>query len=162
MEGDPDYSKLWKQFLNEFTFIQANTYHAFSETLLNLLFKYTTCIPASTINFPDVSLYDHLKTTAALAVCLYDVRQSEENPEDPFLLIGADLSGIQSYIYQVVSKYASKNLKGRSFYLRILSDSVVRFLLKELGLFQANVVYNSGGGFYIIAPNTKVISKNTS
>lgn len=153
-EGDPDYSKLWEQFLNEFKFIQANTYHAFSETLLNLLFKYTTCIPASTINFSDVSLYDHLKTTAALAVCLYDVRQSEEKPENPFLLIGADLSGIQSYIYQVVSKYAGKNLKGRSFYLRILSDSIVRFLLKELGLFQANVVYNSGGGFYMIAPDT--------
>ena len=83
-EGDPDYSKLWEQFLNEFKFIQANTYHAFSETLLNLLFKYTTCIPASTINFSDVSLYDHLKTTAALAVCLYDVRQSEEKPENPF------------------------------------------------------------------------------
>ena len=155
LRDDPNYSKLWEQFLNEFKFIQANTYHAFSETLLNLLFKYTTCIPASTINFPDVSLYDHLKTTAALAVCLYDVLQSEENPENPFLLIGADLSGIQSYIYQVVSKYAGKNLKGRSFYLRILSDSIVRFLLKELGLFQANVIYNSGGGFYIIAPNTK-------
>lgn len=52
------------------------------------------------------------------------------------MLIGADLSGIQSYIYQVVSKYAGKNLKGRSFYLRILSDSIVRFLLKELGCFR--------------------------
>lgn len=82
------------------------------------------------------------------------MRQSGETPENPFLLIGADLSGIQTYIYQIVSKYAAKNLKGRSFYLRLLTDTVVTFLLGRLELFRANVIYNSGGGFYIIAPNT--------
>ena len=70
----PDYASLWEKFKGEFKFIQANTYRAFSETFLKLLFKYASCVPASTIHFPDVSLYDHLKTTAALAVCLYDFR----------------------------------------------------------------------------------------
>jgi len=151
----PDYSSLWADFKKEFNLIQANTYHAFAETLLSLLFKYTATIPASTINYPDVSLYDHLKTTAGIAICLYDYQQ-EKQPlsENPFLLIGGDLSGIQNYIYQVISKYAAKNLKGRSFYLRILSDAIVRYLLRELHLFQANVIYNSGGSFYILAPNT--------
>lgn len=153
----PDYTSLWQNFENEFKFIQANTYRAFSETLLNLLFKYTSCIPSSTINFADVSLYDHLKTTAALAVCLYDFQQENCTSKNPFLLVGADFSGIQSYIYQVVSKYAGKNLKGRSFYLRLLSDTIVRYLLKELDLYQANVIYNSGGGFYLLAPNTSLI-----
>lgn len=156
-EEVPDYAGLWEKFKGEFKFIQANTYHAFSETFLNLLLKYTSCIPASTINFPDVSLYDHLKTTAALAVCLYDFEQEGEKENDPFLLIGADFSGIQTYIYQIVSKYAGKNLKGRSFYLRMLSDAVVRYLLEKLQLYQANVVYNSGGGFYILAPNTSFV-----
>lgn len=150
----PNYSKLWSDFKLEFEYIQANTYRAFAETLLNLLYKYTSTIPSSTINFPDVSLYDHLKTTAALAVCLYDFQQNKNEEKNPFLLIGADFSGIQSYIYQIVSKHAGKNLKGRSYYLRLLSDSVVRYLLKELHLFQANVIYNSGGGFYLLAPNT--------
>lgn len=153
----PDYGALWNEFIQEFKYIQANTYRAFSETLLNLLYKYTSTIPSSTINFPDVSLYDHLKTTAALAVCLYDFQQNQNGEKNPFLLIGADFSGIQSYIYQIVSKHAGKNLKGRSFYLRILSDSVVRYLLKELQLFQANVIYNSGGGFYLLAPNTRFV-----
>ncbi len=152
---DTDYKTLWNQFIAEFKFIQSNTYHAFSETFLSLLYKYTTCISASTVNFPDISLYDHLKTTAALSLCLYDVMKAKEPEDNPFLLIGADFSGIQPYIYQIVSKYAGKNLKGRSFYLRILSDTIVRYLLKELHLFQANVIYNSGGGFYILAPNTK-------
>ena len=155
--SDPDYKSLWEKFIGEFKFIQADTYRAFSETLLNLLQKYTSCIPSSTINFPDVSLYDHLKTTAALAVSLYDYQQAEEKGKNPFLLIGGDFSGIQSYIYQIVSKYAGKNLKGRSFYLRLLSDTIVRYILKELNLFQSNIVYNSGGSFYILAPNTKFV-----
>ena len=155
----PDYSTLWNQFIAEFKFIQANTYRAFSETLLNLLLKYTSCIPSSTINFADVSLFDHLKTSAALAVCLYDYQHSEKAGDEPFLLIGADFSGIQSYLYQIVSKYAAKNLKGRSFYLRLLSDAVVRYLIKELNLLQANIIYNSGGGFYLLAPNTTFIKK---
>ncbi len=161
-DKEPDYLKLWESFKGEFNFIQANTYHAFSETLLNLLLKYTSCIPASTIDFPDVSLYDHLKTTAAIAVCLYDWRQEKKKSENPFLLIGADFSGIQPYIYQIVSKYAAKNLKGRSFYLKLLSDTIVRFLLKELGLYRANIVYNSGGGFYLLAPNTEKVRASLS
>lgn len=159
-DSAPDYKGLWHQFEHDFKFIQANTYHAFSETLLNLLYKYTTYIPSSTIHFPDVSLYDHLKTTAALAVCLYENKQHKGNTEEPFLLIGADFSGIQPYIYQIISKYAGKNLKGRSFYLRLLSDTIVRFLLKRLELFQANIIYNSGGCFYIIAPNTDKTRQN--
>jgi len=156
-DTEPNYKSLWESFVGEFKFIQSNTYRAFSETLLNLLSKYTCTIPASTMDFPDVSLYDHLKTTAAIAVCLYDFNQSDKKSENPFLLIGADLSGIQSYIYQVVSKHAGKNLKGRSFYIRLLSDTIVRYLLRRLKLFQANVVYNSGGSFYILAPNTEFV-----
>ncbi|OPZ03376.1 MAG: HD domain protein [Bacteroidetes bacterium ADurb.BinA395] len=156
---NPDYEKLWENFLIEFKFIQANTYRAFSETLLNLLFKYTSCISSSTIVFPDVSLYDHSKTTAALAVCLYDYQHGTAASKDPFLLIGGDMSGIQMYIYQIVSKYAGKNLKGRSFYIQILSDAVVRFLLKKLHLFRANIIYDSGGSFYLIAPNTTFVNQ---
>lgn len=158
-EEEADYLSLWNDFVGEFKFIQANTYKAFAETFLSLLQKYTSCVPASTINFPDVSLYDHLKTTAALSVCLYDYEKGEKAGDEPFLLVGADFSGIQPYIYQIVSKYAGKNLKGRSFYLRLLSDTVVRYLLKQLNLFQANIIYNSGGGFYLLTPNTKYVKE---
>ena len=155
----PDYKRLWSDFEQEFVQLEADTAYGFAETLLGLLQKYTSHIPASTIDFPDVSLYDHLKTTAAIAVCLYAHKESGEGGNAPFLLIGADFSGIQSYIYQIISTHASKNLKGRSFYLRLLSDVIVRYLLRELGLYSANVIYNSGGGFYILAPNTAEIKK---
>jgi len=154
-ETPPDYKKLWNGFVSEFKCIQAASFGAFTDTLLNLLWKYTCTIPSSTVNLPDVSLYDHLKTTAAFAVTLYDWSiANENNTINPFLLVGADISGIQSFIYDIISKGAAKNLKGRSFYIQLLIESVLQKLLKTLNLSQANIVYSSGGGFYVLAPNT--------
>lgn len=34
---------------------------------------------------------------------------------------------------------------------------MIKFILSKLGLYAANVVYASGGGFYILAPNTQTI-----
>lgn len=154
-ESAPDYKKLWDGFISEFKCIQAASFNAFCDTLLNLLWKYTCTIPSSTVNLPDVSLYDHLKTTAAFAVTLYDWSLVEHDQDkSPFLLIGADLSGIQSFIYDIISKGAAKNLKGRSFYIQLVIESVLQKLLKTLNLPQAGIVYSSGGGFYVLAPNT--------
>lgn len=158
-QNPPDYKKLWDGFISEFKCIQATSFNAFCETLLNLLWKYSSTIPSSTVHLPDVSLYDHLKTTAAFAVSLYDWGLVEDNqPENPFLLIGADLSGIQSFIYDIISKGAAKNLKGRSFYLQLLIDSVLQKFLKTLDLPKSNIVYSSGGGFYALAPNTPQVA----
>jgi CRISPR-associated protein Csm1 len=159
-EGSPDYAALWDTFVQEFRLLQPKGTKAFADSLLFLLEKYTSRIPSSTMHLPDVSLYHHLKSTAALACCLYDYEEEtglnvrENQEKDAFLLIGADLSGIQSYIYDIVSSYASKNLKGRSFWLQLLLDAVLERMLQALGLFRAHVVYASGGGFFLLAPNT--------
>src|SRR5690625_6051188 len=91
------------------------------KTLLSLLRKYTWCIPSATNTMPDISLYDHLKTTAAIAVCLHDSEQIEEYGKLPetfdglkeeeknrFALLVGDFSGIQKFIYQLTSKGAAK------------------------------------------------------
>lgn len=158
-DGLPDYQKLWSSFTGELKFIQSGTFRTFSETLLALLRKYTSNIPSSTQHLPDVSLYDHAKTTAAFASCLSSYiaeNQMTELPvtnEKPFLLIGGDLSGIQKFIYGIIARGAAKNLKGRSFYLQLLVDNIVQALLNELDLFDSSIVYSSGGGFYLLAPN---------
>ena len=72
-------------------------------------------------------------------------------------MIGGNIAGIQKFIYDIVSKNAAKNLKGRSFYLQLIVDSVLQLILEELNLFKANVIYASGGGFYILAPHTEVV-----
>ncbi len=148
-----DYAALWSSFNDELSLLNTTSKTVYAETLLNLLYKYAVNIPASETDL-DVSVYDYLRTAAAVSVCL---NEDDIDSDNPFLLIGADVSGIQKFIYQIISKYAAKNLKGRSFYLRLLTDAIVRYLLRELGLLRANIVYNSGGGFYIIAPNTENI-----
>jgi CRISPR-associated protein Csm1 len=133
---------------------------------MSLLHKYAVTVPSSTTDLPDVSLYDHLKVVSAMAVCLYDYLEDKkrlttplqiENKEEPFLLIGADISGIQSFIYDIISSKAAKNLKGRSFYLQLLTDSIVEKVVKDLNLFSANVIYASGGKFFVLAPNIEKV-----
>lgn len=156
----PQYGKLWDEFVGELESLKTRTPGTLFDTLLYLLEKYTTRIPSSTQHLPDVSLYDHLKTTAAFAISLSDYLQDsgrDELPdaeEQPFLLVGGDISGIQQFIYGIIPRRAAKNLKGRSFYLQLLSDTIVRHILRELELYDGNIVYASGGTFYLIAPNT--------
>lgn len=139
------------------------------ETILNLLYTYCSTCPIGVEHLPDVSLYDHVKSVAGISQCLYIYQQETTIPlslEDThkgstevFLMIGADLSGIQKFIYDIVSKNAAKNLKGRSFYLDLLVDSVIQRIVKDLGLSFANIIYASGGGFYLLAPNLPSILK---
>lgn len=162
------YKQTWNEFVNEIKTLK-NKYltiysKSFGDTLLYLLQKYCSYIPSSTHDFPDVSLYDHCKTTAAFAVCLYDYLKEKnkevlglEENECPFILLGADISGIQKYIFNVISKNAAKNLKGRSFYLHLITTTIAKKILDITNLFECNLVYNSGGGFYMILPNTKKV-----
>ncbi|MDI9358637.1 MAG: type III-A CRISPR-associated protein Cas10/Csm1 [Phycisphaerales bacterium] len=117
-----------------------------AESVLALMQYYYTYTACGYQGLEDISLYQLAKTTAGLAVALADAQ------DDKLLFIGGDLSGIQDYIYSITSKSASKNLKGRSFYLHILVSTVIETILEKLSIPRASVIYQSGGGFYIIAP----------
>ena len=67
------YAKLWLDFENDLTKLKDQSYSVenFFTVLDNILHHYTWAIPSSTIDEPDISLYDHLVTTAALAAALY-------------------------------------------------------------------------------------------
>lgn len=64
------------------------------------------------------------------------------------ILIGGDYSGIQDYIYNIASKYASKNLKGRSDCLKRDCEATARWLSEKVG---GEVIVSSGGTFLILA-----------
>jgi CRISPR-associated protein Csm1 len=100
-----------------------------------------------------VALCDQLASTAALAVAL-NGSDPEQVSSAPVLLVGADLSGIQLFLYDIAGTKAAKNLKGRSHYLHLLAETVLRRLLTALDLTSASVVYASGGGFYVLAPHS--------
>ena len=122
--------------------------------LLESLMKYGWCIPAATLDgVADISLYDHARMTAALSVCLHQGGGQEDQPTA--LLVGGDISGIQSFIYTISSKKAAKTLRGRSFYLQLLTEAVLRYVLKQLELPYSNVIYSGGGHFFLLAPPGK-------
>ncbi|HDL19369.1 MAG TPA: type III-A CRISPR-associated protein Cas10/Csm1, partial [Bacteroidetes bacterium] len=141
-----------------------------TEELLALMEKYLSLVPAQTTRFrADISLYDHMRGTAAIALCLYHqmqngaldeqqidrIRESlnKQPVEDrSFILIHADLSGIQKFVFNVTSKGAAKSLKGRSTYLMLLMESIAHFFVNELDLEPTNILYNGGGNFYLLAP----------
>lgn len=156
-EQKADETHFVNQFQANIKNLQKDNPHVLADNLLQLLYRYASFIPANGQS-PDVSLYDQTRVASAIGICLYDtLKEQPLNPEKPMLLIGADFSGIQSYIYQIVSKHAGKNLKGRSFYLRLLSDAVLGCLIKRLNLYNANIIYDSGGCFYLLAPNTRTV-----
>lgn len=133
-------------------------------TLLSILEKHWVFAPTPVTNQEEVSLFDYSKSVTALALCIYKYlwaknngeieKASLDNQEKPFLMIGADLSGIQGFIYDIIGAKASKNLKGRSFYLQLLVQNILAKLLDDLNLSPIQIIYSSGGGFFVLAPNT--------
>ncbi len=142
-------------------------------SLLNLLEATTSTVPSSTnkAQLVDVSLYDHSKTTAGIAACMYDYlteqgvsdyraalfdRNSSEryHKEPMFLLYSCDMSGIQDFIYTIAGKGALKQLRARSLYLELLLEDIVDDLLDGLKLTRANLLYTGGGHAYMLLPNT--------
>jgi len=170
VKGQVTYAQLWDEFESAWTKLKDADSDAMSlaENLSFLLYRFASTVPSSTMHLPDVSLYDHLKSTGIFALCLYDYLKEQnrldpqfkiKEDEAPVLLVGGDLSGIQNYIYDIVSTDAARNLKGRSFYLQILVENAVEIILNELELPWSSVVYASGGGFYLLVPNTEKIKQ---
>jgi CRISPR-associated protein Csm1 len=168
--NEQQYNELWQLFSKEFENLPADSFNGFAESLLFLLKKYTWCIPSNTMDMTNVSLYEHLKTTAAFADCLFLYKLN--NPDDfqwnetdkkisinddvfPVILLGGDISGIQKFIYNIASTKAAVSLKGRSFYLQLLIDSVIQRIIShpDINVNIGNVVYSSGGKFYMLLPN---------
>lgn len=178
------YTRLWEAFVKEYSKLQTkNNINAVS----HLLEKYTSAIPSITLKVfsdgdaatyakhPDISLFDHLKVTAATAACFYDYYSDHypnefaegrllkneitgddtwtKNAAAPLMLIGGDISGVQDFIYTISSKGALKSLKGRSFFLEMLTEHAVQRLLDAFGLSRCNVIFTGGGHFYLLAPN---------
>ncbi|MCM1578184.1 MAG: type III-A CRISPR-associated protein Cas10/Csm1 [Ruminococcus sp.] len=141
-------------------------------SLSEIMEAYTSYVPSSTRTRErrDISLYDHSKLTAAIAGCIYDYLSEagvsdlrkellngskEFYGKNAFILLGADISGIQNFIYSISFSGALKGLRSRSFYLEILMEHAVDELLEGLELTRNNVLYTGGGRTYALLPNTK-------
>lgn len=165
------YKKLVKDFTDEFENIEDE------DALLFLMEKYLVNVPAQTptefkgeqhLYKPDINLYDHSRSVAAIALCLYleyingfwrgkdklilSDNYYEQDLDEPIILINGNLSGIQEFIFDVESKKAAQKLKGKSYFIQLLTDVISKYLIENLELKSANLLYNGGGNFFILAP----------
>ncbi|MDD5007504.1 MAG: type III-A CRISPR-associated protein Cas10/Csm1 [Syntrophorhabdaceae bacterium] len=156
-----DYARLLKLFEAEIARMDFGTVESVTEMLNFLLWKYCWCIPSAAYKSePDVSLFDHLKTTAAIAACLYLYEHETGKPAntgtEAFLLTGGDISGIQHYIFDVLNQQGkvAKRLRARSLLVQLVSEIASHKLLHSFDLPPCNTISAAGGNFYILAPNT--------
>ena len=161
------YEKLCRSFLNDVEALSAKSpgisVRDLTVCLHSILERYTSNVPSATnVRHPDISLYDHMRTTAAIAQALYiQQKNTQVSPlknmdvaDDPkWILACGDFSGIQKFIYNLTNKGAAKGLRGRSFYVQLFCQISCRYIMRSLNLNPAALLYDSGGKFYLLLPS---------
>ncbi len=168
-EAKKEYLDLWNSFIEDVKKLKnQDDWNLWLDNFDTLYSIYTQNIPSSSYKtLADVSLYDHSKTTSALATALWryhyetNTNTLEALKEDnigKFLLIQGDVSGIQDFIFES-GKYTQKNaykiLRGRSFMVSLFSECAAIKVLEALGLPATSQIMNAAGKFVIVAPNTE-------
>lgn len=186
-----DYLELWHQFqagLNAIPDSHRSNLPLWLDHFDSLWLAFTHAIPSATAGIagnvrPDVALYDHSRTTAALAVALWRFHADQgHDPEtvrqelraqwdreradhdaarqawetEKFLLVQGDFTGIQEFIFSggESQRQVARLLRGRSFYVSLLSELAALKVLEALDLPPTSQVVNAAGKFLIVAPNT--------
>jgi len=145
---DSDLPGLWKGFTEECkTLLERfrSDQDSFFEGFYHLYHKYAWAVPC-THGERGVSLFEQWKAVAALVFA----SGGAVEPASNFTLIGGDFPGIQDFVYTITSKGAAKGLRGRSFFIQLLGDAVVRRILADLNLCSCNVIYDAGGNFIVL------------
>lgn len=171
------YATLWEDFkkgLEQIPYSHRQSWPLWLDHFDTAWLTYTQAIPSATAFGvkPDVSLYDHSKATAALAVALW--RYHQRHPQDEseairklsdredwgtqkFLLIQGDFFGIQDFIFaegSQTNRQAAKLLRGRSFYVSLLMEVAALKVLEALELPSTSQIINAAGKFLIVAENS--------
>ncbi|WP_271629078.1 type III-A CRISPR-associated protein Cas10/Csm1 [Caldicellulosiruptor sp. DIB 104C] len=184
-DAKDDYQNLWSEFSKKVNalkngFGSSFDLEDFATAIYNLLRIYTYNIPSAFYySQPDISLWAHSKSTAAIAFCLDRQLKKEFSQENErvkilesmntkllpgndysikrgdypyFCLVKGDISGIQDFVFDTKMDGALKALKAKSFYISFLLDTVAKYILKEEKMPVCNLIFNGGGHFYLLMP----------
>lgn len=169
-QSDKEYKNLFDGFTKSLEKLE----HKYNISLwfehFDSLFRiFASHIPAASVGkvVPDVSLYDHCKTTAAFGTALYlyhrdtqTMNETDIKNYEPqkFLLISGDFYGIQDFIFSEggsTGKASAKLLRGRSFSVSLITELAADMFCRQIGLPISSVLLNAAGKFMIVAPNTE-------
>ena len=150
------YNELAKKNIATF---EREHFPQFIDAVDSLLKTYFWCVPANTMeSTPIGSLYHHLHNSAAISAALYAQDECKEQSEPPFMIIAADLNGIQNYLYDLNpenSSKASKLLRSRSFQIQMIMEMLADKVINELDLSHLSIISSQGGRWFILANNSK-------
>ena len=166
-----EYHELFATFQNQLAKLRHNKdndLELWANHLDSLLRTCLAAVPAARAGdvVPDVSLYDHCRTTASLAAALYqyhsqtntlDATAINDGKNKKLLLITGDFYGIQKFIFASsgeTGKYRSKLLRGRSLAVSLFSELAADMLCQELGLNFLSILFSAAGKFTLLAANT--------
>ena len=174
-EAIGEYKKLFEEFVYalERLFHKEENLELWFEHFDSLMMIFASAIPAARAGnvIPDVSLYDHSKITAALAVAIYIYHQHTNSMTieaikdydiKKFLLISGDFYGIQNFIFSDsggAGKNRAKILRGRSFAVSLFSELAADMLCREIGIPSSSLLLSAAGKFTVIAPNIEAVKK---
>ncbi len=158
---------IWKEFMETIKQIPEDLKYKEWISIVETLLKIYSfnILSAGYFTKPNVGLYHHLSTTAAIArsTSYYNLTFSIGShtggkAEPRHLIIKGDISGIQSFIFQVktpedVRKGTSKRLRGRSFSIQMLTDAIIYNILERLHLSSTSILTNAAGNFTLLVPN---------
>lgn len=153
--ADFSYKKLYSDLLNETAAVKFSDPFSFLSTLDSILLNYTSFVPSAFYySQPNISLYDHLRLTASMSIARYRANKHGKDENQAILVMG-DVSGIQEYIFshmvsEGVDDKATKRLRGRSFMVRLMTDSVVSYIIEVFKLYRFNVIWEKSDGFLLM------------
>lgn len=172
-----EYAELWEQFMAGLENIPPShrkNWPLWLDHFDSLWLTFTHAIPSATAfgAKPDVSLYDHSKAVAALATALWRWHEANDRCDaaaaqvmkdrsdwdnEKFMLVQGDFFGIQDFIFaggSQTNKHAAKLMRGRSFYVSLLTEMAALKILDVLDLPPTSQIVNAAGKFLIVAPAT--------
>jgi len=163
--AEAEYARLWDGLTRSLEALGrslAGDFEAYFTGLLTVLQFYLWAVPSAYYrDAADISLFEHLRTTAALAAAMYKAGPTDDDLDRAlsradysglrFSLVAGDLSGVQAFLYTLTSRAVARGLRGRSFYLDMVTELCARRLLGRLGLPISNLLYAGGGRFYVLS-----------
>ena len=174
------YRRVWDWFIEAIAAIPASHRAALPlwlDHFDSLWMAAAHAVPAATAFGvrPEVSLYDHSRTTAALAAALWRWHEEHSRTDEAdaaalrtradfdtpkFLLVQGDFFGIQDFIFAAggqTRRQAARLLRGRSLQVSLFTELAALQILDRLGLPPTSQVINAAGKFLVVAPDTAAI-----
>ena len=163
---DDEYLDLIKEFEKDFGAIKASTKKDFFNKVLEVVGNYTRCVPsACNVKVHDISLYQHLSTTSAIATAIYNdicaysddlvnISAASENKHE-FSILTLRLDNAVEYLMTNVKTGLDfiELIDAKNSSLTKEFDKIIDRMLDKMNLTSASKIIDFGYERNFIVPN---------